>query len=540
MKWINKWFRAQPQAMSCPSSPRKQPSSPSLEGLEDRTVPTVTFHGGALLPHVQVQGLYIGNQWSSNATLAGQVSYLEGYLKSIVNSSYMDALTNAGYGVGRGSAVAGKISQASLTSGSTLNDSTIRSWLSTYASNGTLIAPNANSLYVCFVEPNVLVKAGSQDSHSNFLGYHWAFTAPNGATIHYAVMAYPGGATANASLSWLTSAQQLTEVTSHEIAEAATDPNGGGFGTLGWNDDSFPTEGEVGDITNAQACFVNGYAVQRIANKNDLAMTPAQATASRNVNFLLQTNGNLVEIVGGVTTALAGGMVYVSEQGIDNQGRATVDVVNSAGQAWEYHDGQGWVSLGGGVKYAVAGQGVSYVMFTNGNVSEFKGGAFTFLDSGAAKISAGTDSQGVNCVDIVYTSGNAWERSDSSGWHFIASGVQQLSAGRQGVSDYVTLAGAAHWHTEGGADVTVFSGGASQVAAGTDSNGNYMIDVLFSNGSVQEFRSGGSWVTLMSSGVKSLGKGRVDAVDMVLSSGAVWERTSAGWQFLSNGAAVAV
>ena len=36
---------------------------PVLECLDDRLVPTVTYHGGALLPHVEVQGMYLGSDW---------------------------------------------------------------------------------------------------------------------------------------------------------------------------------------------------------------------------------------------------------------------------------------------------------------------------------------------------------------------------------------------------------------------------------------------------------------------------------------------
>ena len=41
---------------------------PTLECLEDRLVPTVTYHGGTLLPHVEVQGMYLGSDWYNNST----------------------------------------------------------------------------------------------------------------------------------------------------------------------------------------------------------------------------------------------------------------------------------------------------------------------------------------------------------------------------------------------------------------------------------------------------------------------------------------
>ncbi len=62
----------------------------------------VTYHGGGVLPHVEVQALYLGSDWSTNSALHNQTGQTEGFLNNIVNSSYMDMLTNAGYGVGRG------------------------------------------------------------------------------------------------------------------------------------------------------------------------------------------------------------------------------------------------------------------------------------------------------------------------------------------------------------------------------------------------------------------------------------------------------
>src|SRR3954468_15234222 len=82
---------------------------PVVEALEARHVPTVTYHGGALLSHVEVQGLYLGTDWYNNSTLYQQTGQVESYLRYIVNSPYLDLLTNAGYGVGRGSFDSGRI-----------------------------------------------------------------------------------------------------------------------------------------------------------------------------------------------------------------------------------------------------------------------------------------------------------------------------------------------------------------------------------------------------------------------------------------------
>src|SRR5262245_61968218 len=80
-----------------------------LEGLEERRVMSVTNHGGAVLPNVEVQALYYGSDWLTSAAYRTQTTAIDGFLNDVVHSPYMDLLTNAGYGVGRGSSDAGKL-----------------------------------------------------------------------------------------------------------------------------------------------------------------------------------------------------------------------------------------------------------------------------------------------------------------------------------------------------------------------------------------------------------------------------------------------
>jgi hypothetical protein len=241
----------------------------------------VNYYGGALLTNVEAQAVYYGNGWNSSAT-AGQQATLDGFLKYIVNSPYTQALTNAGYGVGSGTASAGVLDPVNLANGSTLQDSQIQAELQSLIDNGTIAAPDANRLYVVYVQPNVIVSQGGANSRQNFLGYHGAFaghTASGQAIdVHYAVIAYPGGSVGNASNS-AAAIDDLTSVASHEVAESMTDPNVN-YKTLGWYD---PARGEIGDITEQYLVRLNGYLVQEVAGKNDrpLSLTagvPSQPT----------------------------------------------------------------------------------------------------------------------------------------------------------------------------------------------------------------------------------------------------------------------
>src|SRR5438445_11814883 len=77
-----------------------------VEQLETRELLTVTFHGGALLPHVEAQAVYLGSDWNGSALQTEKMN-LDQFVSTIVNSPYMDMLTNAGYNVGPGTASAG-------------------------------------------------------------------------------------------------------------------------------------------------------------------------------------------------------------------------------------------------------------------------------------------------------------------------------------------------------------------------------------------------------------------------------------------------
>ena len=219
-------------------------------------------------------------------------------------------------------------------------------------------------------------------------------------------------------------------VTAHELAEAVTDPNiGDPFRSNAWYDSAYPDgEGEVGDLANGQTVYLNGYAVQRIADQKDQAMTPAGATAIRPVSFILKANGDLWEYSASGATLLVSGIASISDQGIDNWGYAFVDAVTTSGLAKEYHDTAG-AQLGLGtvqdltlpgvtVKDAKADQGVSYLLLSNGVVAEYHdatpmGGSSwssPATSHAVASIDAGTDKEGVNAVDVIYAPYKAVQR----------------------------------------------------------------------------------------------------------------------------------
>jgi len=189
----------------------------------------------------------------------------------------MDMMTTAGSNVGRGTSPAGAIDNLTLNKTSTgITDSQIRADIQSMITAGKLQAPDANRLYVVYVEPGVVVHLGSDASNTTFLGYHGAFagkTAMGAAMdIHYAVIPYPGAPNFSASSQGFASNfDEMTAVTSHEVAEAVTDPNVN-YKALGWYDDQL--NGEIGDLAEGNYANLSGYVVQDLVNKNDQLISP--------------------------------------------------------------------------------------------------------------------------------------------------------------------------------------------------------------------------------------------------------------------------
>lgn len=258
---------------------RRKPAAGRFEPLESRELLTVTYQGGALLTNVETQAVYLGSDWGTNSTLQAQEKNTDQYLSALVGGSYMDMLNNAGYGVGRGTASTGVVDSIGINKSVDLTDTQIQTDLKTLisSSGSGLQAPDANRLYMVYVEPGVVVQMGSATSQTSFLGYHGAFADGN-SVIHYAVMPGPGSPNPTPSSQGFGSAfDELTSVSSHELAEAVTDPNVN-FSTMGWYD--FQLNGEIGDLAEGHESTITGptgaqYVVQDVVNKNDQVISPA-------------------------------------------------------------------------------------------------------------------------------------------------------------------------------------------------------------------------------------------------------------------------
>ena len=218
-----------------------------------------------------------------------------------------------------------------------------------------------------------VVGGGQGSSTRGVLGYHGAFTAASGAAVRYAVVAYPGGAVHNSSLG-TAPFDQLTAVTSHELAEAVTDPDVN-YRTLGWYD---PQKGEIGDITESNPAALvrlDGYLVQEVANKSDQLLSiftsPPPVTSPPPPPA---TSPPPVTSPSATTTTLTAGRV--SYHGWYATARLTVTIRSASGS----------VPAGGTVELFYNGQvlGTATVQVVNGvatatfNLTFYANGNYTF------------------------------------------------------------------------------------------------------------------------------------------------------------------
>ncbi len=257
------WFRtARPTPRTRPTPCHK--ARLVLEHLEDRLVMSGTqlaYYGGPLIRNVEVETVFLGSAWQSDPQLAAEAKQIDRFFSYITNSSYMDMLSAysvPGYTIGRGTFEGGLFDPVSLPAN--LTQGQVQQDLDGLIAAGYLARPDGNRLYFVFTPPGVTLynSAGTSqyDSKNGFLGFHTYFTgAATQQVIPYALI--PN--TPIGSGTWggiANELENLTTTSSHELAEAITDPycgNGWLAGDVGH---------EIGDLAAGKFSTLNGWVVQ--------------------------------------------------------------------------------------------------------------------------------------------------------------------------------------------------------------------------------------------------------------------------------------
>jgi hypothetical protein len=320
--------RARTSARSV-SSP-KRTARPAIEALEDRMVPTsLSTIGGPVLPHVEAEAVYFGGtstySWNQPAQQQ-RIGQLDNFLGSITGSSYLDMLGE--YGVGRGSFLGHDVATSwwqpatqtvNGTTTASIDDAFIHTMLRQEIADGRVPPPDANRLYVVYLPSGVDVTATAGAG-----GYHRMDFDLIKGNVYYAVIKDLPGLHLKGAPLGLDSFQTQTVATSHELAEAVTDPDT----ITGWRDrdqTSQTKNDEIGDIpqdlskTPGDATgMLNGYLVQKEWSNRANASILTQSQPGWNDlggQTLTQTVAAHTQDGHQVVFALASnGTVYVKEQ----------------------------------------------------------------------------------------------------------------------------------------------------------------------------------------------------------------------------------
>ena len=220
----------------------------------------LSYRGGPLIKNVAVHAIYWGSYWATASSPS--TANIDQFLTYIVQSPFITQLTEynvPAYPIGPGTFAESLI--LNIAVGASLTDAEIQAKVKSLASAAKGKKPSAgkkrkkpavsiNDLYMVFTPPNVQVVMSGTMSCSSFCGYHDDVSGVH----YYGVIPYPNCVGCNNANSVFDS---LTMITSHELAEAITDPVPG----AGWYDDQF---GEIGDFCNAEPKTVGSYTVQKI------------------------------------------------------------------------------------------------------------------------------------------------------------------------------------------------------------------------------------------------------------------------------------
>jgi MYXO-CTERM domain-containing protein len=232
-----------------------QPAQPNAAGCQ------LSYGGGPMLQNVKVFDVFY-NQGNTYRDM------LSAYYTAITASAHFDWLSeyNAGsYKIGRGTFLGYYEDTNSATTKKTIDDSAMGAYLDGLISAGKIPAPDDNTIYQIYFPAAVTITLQGKLSCNYFCAYHSGWDHGNQHARYSVIPDVTMAPCKGGCGSSTTQFNNLTSVSSHELIEAVTDPDG----NSAWVDTTSGC-GEIGDICNAQQGTVAGYTVQKEwSNKNN-------------------------------------------------------------------------------------------------------------------------------------------------------------------------------------------------------------------------------------------------------------------------------
>jgi hypothetical protein len=241
-------------------------------------IPPMSFNGGRVIPSPQlVTVTFVG----MDTTLR---DYLRDFNDKITTTNWWSTVMN-GYGVGAGSG-GGYAELPDVFTGQETADMQVQGYIADQVTKGALPTPTDSTIYLLYIPYTAFIDLGTDRSCSQFLGYHGSgkvVVSGSSQTFLYAIINDCRGPSGTA--------QQLkddqTYTTSHEVAEAATDPDvntsaKGGWYVPGGNDAWVRNRagGENADMCQPQTWLEAPWTVTRVWNAASVAANGAPCLPS--------------------------------------------------------------------------------------------------------------------------------------------------------------------------------------------------------------------------------------------------------------------
>jgi hypothetical protein len=219
-------------------------------------------HNGAVIQFVRVYLIFWGSAWASNPPPTPTTGQVTDAVNRILSGGYLTGLSQY-RGIGQGY-ILGTATVTASNPPNGFTDTNVSNFIKGLISAGTIpdIDADNQTLYI------VVMPRGTNASNTSFIGEHTYYTDTKNSRVRFAWVTNDG------------TLSSVSNITSHEIAEAMTDPEGssilGDAGTCsgaGWC--------EIGDVCESTSGTVNGASVQSYWSQSDKACKifdyPAQA-----------------------------------------------------------------------------------------------------------------------------------------------------------------------------------------------------------------------------------------------------------------------
>ncbi|HEY2749632.1 MAG TPA: hypothetical protein VGL86_33660 [Polyangia bacterium] len=274
-------------------------------GTSCNDTPKLGYSNGPLIQHVKVVDVFYSPGFQYKAML-------EDYYKAILQSAYFDWLVEynaTNYKISRGTFVMSV--EDTNTNPTTVKQVNPETYLKGLVTAGKVPAPDDDTMYMLYFPSGIDPTDGSGPScisNGDYCAYHSSYEASGGQMARYGVIPDMDAGDCNQGCGPPGFAS-FTDVSSHELIEAVTDPDGSGWYDTGAPDSSANNCGEIGDICavggTEETGTVGGFIVQKEwSNKNNACITTDPNAVLNDFTVAASPAEVMVPVGGSATTTV--------------------------------------------------------------------------------------------------------------------------------------------------------------------------------------------------------------------------------------------